>query len=117
MSIADTIFDWYAERGQRLYNGERLSQTEHAVQAALLAEHDAASTSLVVAALLHDIGHLLHTGSETLVDAGIDARHEEIGARWLARHFAPAVCDPVQLHVLAKRYLCRVNPAYGATLS
>ena len=117
MSIADEVLELYRRRGDEAYFGEAVSQTEHALQAAHLAETEAAPDSLVVAALVHDIGHLLHSRSEDIADRGIDARHEEIGRRWLSRHFGPEVVEPVQLHVAAKRYLCAVDPDYMAELS
>ena len=49
--------------------------------------------------------------------AGVDQRHEESGAEFLARHFPPAVSEPVRLHVAAKRYLCATDPDYFARLS
>ena len=36
---------------------------------------------------------------------------------WLADRFSAAVSEPVRLHVVAKRYLCAVDPAYHAVLS
>jgi len=72
---------------------------------------------VVAAALLHDLGHLLHDLPEDIAEQGIDGRHEEAGAAWLGGHFGPAVVDPVRLHVAAKRYLCAVNPAYYDKLS
>lgn len=104
-------------RGRQAYGGELVSQTEHALQSALLAGADGASDELICAALLHDIGHLLHSGDESLVIAGIDAHHEAIGARWLARHFPLTVSAPVRLHVAAKRHLCATDPAYSSDLS
>ncbi|MFM8219189.1 MAG: HD domain-containing protein, partial [Planctomycetaceae bacterium] len=71
----------------------------------------------IVAALLHDVGHLLHTLAADAPEQGIDDQHEELAARWLAGRFPPAVVAPVQLHVAAKRYLCAVEPAYHASLS
>ena len=71
-----------------------------------------------MAALLHDVGHLLHGLPETIADKGIDGRHEAGGSDWqLHSHFGPAVVDPVRLHVAAKRYLCAVDPEYLAILS
>ena len=72
---------------------------------------------LYVAALLHDIGHLLHQLPEDIADRGIDGQHEKIGEAWLARHFGPEVTEPVRLHVAAKRYLCAADAAYRAQLS
>ena len=52
-----------------------------------------------------------------LADWHTDARHEEVGASWLSRHFGPEVTEPVALHVAAKRYLCATDPSYHARLS
>ena len=107
----------FAERGSAEYHGEAVTQTEHAVQAAWLAEKSGATPELIVAALLHDVGHLLHGHGEDAATHGLDDRHEELGYRYLAKHFGPAVCEPVRLHVPAKRYLCATDPAYRASLS
>ncbi|QDU27912.1 hypothetical protein ETAA8_30030 [Anatilimnocola aggregata] len=87
------------------------------MQAAFFAEREGASSPLIVAALLHDVGHLLHDLPADAPDRGIDDRHEELGAHWLQARFAANVCDPVQLHVVAKRYLCAVEPTYLGQLS
>jgi len=50
-------------------------------------------------------------------DHGIDAFHEEKGYAWLIMHFRREVCEPVRLHVIAKRYLCAVDPGYRQLLS
>jgi len=117
MSVVDQVFSLFLERGQGAYFGEAVTETDHALQAAHLAEKSGANSELVAAALLHDVGHLLHGLGEDLAEQGRDGRHEEGGAAWLARHFAPAVVDPVRLHVAAKRYLCAVEPGYLAELS
>jgi predicted HD phosphohydrolase len=75
-----------------------------------------APASFVAAALLHDVGHLLHDAGEQPAARGIDDRHEEIGAEHLAA-FGPAVAEPVRLHVAAKRYLCATDPGYFGRLS
>ena len=111
--VAD-IFDRFARNGHREY-GESVTQEQHALQTAHLAEQDGADDLLVAAALLHDFGHLLH--DEDAAVKGIDAIHEEIGAKFLSRHFAPEVVEPGRLHVQAKRYLCAVDADYFATLS
>jgi len=115
--LVDAVFRLFAERGSGLYFGEAVTETEHALQTAHLAEAADAAPALVAAALLHDVGHLLHSLGEDVADRGIDGRHEDVGAAWLARHFGPAVADPVRLHVAAKRYLCATEPAYLAGLS
>lgn len=94
-----------------------INQQQHALQAAWLAEQDGRGDALVAAALLHDIGHLVHDLGENPAEAGIDDRHEELGHAWLVRHFGPEVTEPVRLHVAAKRYLCGAEPDYFAKLS
>lgn len=99
------------------YGLSLINQQQHALQAATLAERDGRGDALVVAALLHDIGHMVHDLGENPADAGIDDRHEELGHVWLTAHFGPEVTEPVRLHVAAKRYLCAVEPEYFAKLS
>jgi phosphonate degradation associated HDIG domain protein len=117
MSVVDRIFVLFAQRGEEAYFGEPVSQKEHALQAAYQAEQEGAPDSLVVAALLHDSGHLLHGLSEAIADQGVDGRHEAVGEAWLARHFSAEITEPVRLHVAAKRYLCAVDPTYREQLS
>jgi phosphonate degradation associated HDIG domain protein len=116
MSILDEIFDLYARRGAATY-GEGVTQSEHALQAAALAEQEGASPELVAAALLHDIGHLLHELPEDIAEQGVDTAHESLASAWLSQHFGPAVTEPVRLHVAAKRYLCTVERGYFDALS
>ncbi len=97
---------------------ETLSQLDHAVQTAALAVADGAGDGLVVAALLHDVGHLLDlAATDGGVPAAVDLGHEAVGARYLAALFPPSVTGPIALHVRAKRYRCAVDPRYLATLS
>jgi [1-hydroxy-2-(trimethylamino)ethyl]phosphonate dioxygenase len=117
MTIVDTIMKLFAERGAAAYHGEAVSQAEHALQAAELAERAGNADHLVVAALLHDVGHLLDGQNEDLAHRGVDGRHEEAGCAWLAQHFGPDVTEPIRLHVAAKRYLCAVSPSYLDGLS
>jgi phosphonate degradation associated HDIG domain protein len=117
MTAITEIFTLFQQRGDAVYFGEPITQTEHALQTAWQAAQQNASPALVAAALLHDVGHLLHQRGEDIADRGIDARHEVIGAKWLSRWFAPELTEPVRLHVLAKRYLCRVDAVYAARLS
>lgn len=114
LSRIDALF---AERGGGEYHGEAVTQLEHALQAAHMAERDGRPAELIAAALLHDVGHLLHTQGEDYVERGVNDRHEDLGARFLARAFGPDVVEPIRLHVPAKRYLCATQPAYLATLS
>ena len=107
----------FKERGDAAYLGEPVSQTEHALQSAWAAEQAGAGSALIAAALLHDVGHLLHDLPEDCALAGIDDAHEAQGARWLARYFGPEVAEPVRLHVSAKRFLCATDPGYPGRLS
>jgi phosphonate degradation associated HDIG domain protein len=111
------IVDLYARRGHSQYGGEAVTQLEHALQAAMLAEQENASPELIVAALLHDLGHLLHDLPVDAPDAGIDDHHENSARRYLLDLLPPSVTEPIRLHVAAKRYLCATDAAYFATLS
>src|SRR5262245_10975832 len=117
MTPVDIVFRLFETAGSALYFGEAVTETEHALQSAALATAAGAGPTVVAAALLHDVGHLLHSLGEDFTDRGIDDHHENAGAAWLARHFRPEVVGPVRLHVAAKRYLCAVDPDYLAALS
>ena len=104
-------------KGERNYGLSLVNQRAHALQAALLAEQSGCDSALIVAALLHDIGHMVHDLGEDPAAAGVDDRHEEVGQAFLAQYFGPEVTEPVRLHVDAKRYLCGSEPEYFAKLS
>jgi phosphonate degradation associated HDIG domain protein len=111
----------FAERGDVAYAGEPVSQTEHALQCAWLAEQAGASDALVTAALLHDLGHLLIAEHQTLsrspTELGIDDRHQYIALPLLRGAFDAEVREPIRLHVDAKRYLCATRAGYFSKLS
>lgn len=107
----------YSERGVRRYGLNAISQLDHALQGAALAEADGEPASLIVAVLLHDIGHMIHQLGEAPAKRGIDDHHEILGAKRLAKLFGPDVSEPVRLHVPAKRFLCAVEPDYFDKLS
>ena len=117
MSVIDRILSLYGARGSAAYFGEAVSMTEHGLQAAHFAELAGARESVVAAALLHDIGHLIATVPDDIADWHVDARHEATGARWLSEWFGADVAEPVRLHVSAKRYLCATDPTYFSLLS
>lgn len=117
MSQVDDIVSLFAQHGDSQYGGEGVSQREHALQAALLAEHEGASAELIVAALLHDVGHLLHDLPDDAPEQGIDDRHETSASHFLRRSFPDSVVEPVRMHVDAKRFLCAVEPDYLKQLS
>ncbi|MCA8952517.1 MAG: HD domain-containing protein [Planctomycetes bacterium] len=104
------------ERGGLCY-GESVTQLEHALQCAAFAEAEMASPALVSAALLHDLGHMLHLDAARAYRARIDDRHERIGASFLSTWFGQDVTSPIALHVDAKRYRCHVDPNYRDSLS
>jgi len=114
MNSIDRIRKLYETHGASPY-GEDISQVQHAVQVARLAELNNADDAMIAAALLHDIGHLMY--SEELLDWEINDRHEVIGASLLRPVFGLAVAEPVKLHVMAKRYLCAIDPSYYEGLS
>jgi phosphonate degradation associated HDIG domain protein len=117
VDITARIQQLFERSGSSQYGGEAVTQLEHALQAATLAEADGADARLITAALVHDIGHLLHAFPEDAPTHGVDDVHEELGYEWLRRYFTPEVTEPVRMHVAAKRYLCSVDPEYKDALS
>jgi phosphonate degradation associated HDIG domain protein len=117
MNIVDQVLALLEEAGAHRYGGEPVSQLEHALQCAQLAEAANAADELVIAALLHDLGHLLHDIGEDAALKGLDDKHEVRALHLLRRAFGDAVLQPIRLHVHAKRYLCCVDPAYHDALS
>lgn len=107
----------FEERGQNRYGLTAVCQRAHALQTAWRAERDGATPALIAAALLHDVGHLIHDLGEDPAAEGLDDRHEESGAQFLAAWFGPDVTEPVRLHVPAKRFLCATEPGYFALLA
>jgi predicted HD phosphohydrolase len=117
MTITEEIRSLFAGRGAGAYFGESVSMTEHGLQAAYFAQVAAAPPALVIAALLHDVGHLVEDVPDQVDDWVGDARHEEVGGRWLGARFPEEVAGPVRLHVPAKRFLCATDPGYFDLLS
>jgi [1-hydroxy-2-(trimethylamino)ethyl]phosphonate dioxygenase len=107
----------FAERGDESYFGEQVSMTQHALQAAYFAHEQGAPQNVVLAALLHDIGHLLEPIAPELADWTVDVEHERTGERWVASRFGTAIALPVGMHVTAKRYLCATDTGYFGQLS
>jgi len=115
--FTDELLDWLEAAGGRNYD-EAVNQYEHAVQSADLAKRRSGKPRFVVAALLHDVGHLLvdeHDGRSGFLAR--DLEHERVGAGWLSRAFVADVTEPIRLHVDAKRYLCSIEAAYYDGLS
>lgn len=116
LSIAD-IGALYAAKGGRMYSGEPVTQLEHALQSAWLAERAGASAALVAASLLHDIGHMTNDRGETPTERGVDDMHQYHALAALRGTFPEEVLEPIRWHVDAKRYLCRARPEYHESLS
>ena len=117
MTLNDELLALYCGRGAATYFGETVTTMEHSLQAAHFAQAADASDALVLAALLHDIGHLIGSAADDIGAWTRDARHEVSGSRWLATRFGPDVAEPVRLHVPAKRYLCATDAGFIARLS
>ena len=116
LTLAD-IEQLFATRGAEQYRGEPVTQLEHALQTATLAEAEGASDALTTAALLHDLGHLLHDFGESPTTRGIDDVHQYRALPFLRGLFADSVLDAIALHVDAKRYLCATRAGYHDALS
>lgn len=108
------IFD---RRGNEEYLGEPVSMGEHMLQGATMAESKGESEEIIVAALLHDIGHFTSEFGTFNMNDVSDRYHEEAGAEVLERFFPSVVTDCVRYHVAAKRYLCATTPSYYDKLS
>jgi phosphonate degradation associated HDIG domain protein len=114
IEVADALVGVYERRGDRRYD-EVVTQTDHGLQTAASAIAADADRSLVVAAFLHDIGHLLLDTPDEV--GSTDHHHEDVGSRFLANWFDARACEPIRLHVAAKRYLCTTEPGYLDALS
>jgi phosphonate degradation associated HDIG domain protein len=99
------------------YGLHDITQRQHALQCAWLAEQQGCPDALLVASLLHDVGHMVHDLGSDPATRGIDDRHEELGYAFLSGWFRPEVSEPVRLHVAAKRYLCTAESDYFSKLS
>jgi len=113
---AEKIWTLFTGSESMPYIGEPISQMEHGLQAADRALSLGAKDELILAALLHDVGHLLDQ-QEQMAQLGVK-NHECIGADYLARlGFSAQVTELVRSHVDAKRYLCSKTPRYLDKLS
>ena len=115
------------EGSNRQYGSEPVSELEHALQCAALAQKDGAADELVVAALLHDFGRMVVEDEElpdsvedhATADAGAvqEMGHDELGAQRLAGWFSDRILFCVGKHAQSKRYLCTTEPAYRKGLT
>ena len=118
MSTLQDLVSYYRKKGHDDYIGEPISQLEHMLQAATLAQNSGADDELILAAFFHDIGHLCAPPSSAQMDGLGVVNHEGVGSRLLKTvGFSDRVTQLVELHVQAKRYLCFKNPQYYQRLS
>jgi putative nucleotidyltransferase with HDIG domain len=109
----EEIFELYEKYGNSGYIGENVSQIEHALQCAHLAEKEGFDRHIILGAFFHDIGHLLgevnDRSLEKMIRKGLNfgvEKHEKLGADFLREFGLPEnVCYCVENHVSAKRYL------------
>jgi phosphonate degradation associated HDIG domain protein len=113
----DDIRELFARKGYRLYAGEPVTQLEHALQSAALAEAESAPPPLVCAAFLHDLGHLLNDQGETPTLRGVDDVHQYAALPFLRGTIGYDVLEPIRLHVEAKRYIFATRAPYHDALS
>jgi [1-hydroxy-2-(trimethylamino)ethyl]phosphonate dioxygenase len=116
-TIVPFIADKFERRGAEEYLGEPVTLSEHMLQGAWFAEEEGAPDELVVAALLHDIGHYTSEFGTYTPDDQEDRHHDDAGADVLEPFFPRVVTECVRLHVAAKRYLCATDRSYFTKLS
>ncbi|MGI9521001.1 MAG: (R)-1-hydroxy-2-trimethylaminoethylphosphonate oxygenase [Hyphomicrobiaceae bacterium] len=116
-NIVEFLADIFERRGGDEYLGEPVTMAEHMLQSATLAEQASQGDVIIVAALLHDIGHFTSEFGTFSMHDTEDRYHEEVGAELLKRLFPTIVTDCVRYHVAAKRYLCATRPEYFERLS
>ncbi|MEZ6017567.1 MAG: HD domain-containing protein [Planctomycetota bacterium] len=112
--FVDELIGWMLSIGRRTYDG-RVTLLDHSLKTAALAKADGARETLVVAALLHDLGHALSDVVSSEFDEPLS--HERLAASWLARFYPESITEPIRLHVEAKRWLVANEPGYAGTLS
>ncbi len=116
-NIVGFLANIFERRGNEEYLGEPVTMAEHMLQSAHFAEQDGEDDIIIVAALLHDIGHFISEFGTFSMNDTEDRHHEDAGAEILERFFPKVVTDCVRHHVAAKRYLCATDPAYFGELS
>ncbi len=117
-AIADEVIALLANSGGEQYFGEAVTKRQHAEQCAWWALQADADEELILAALLHDIGHLLEDEAAIRDEQVGVINHDELGAKWLLdRGFSPRLAALVGGHVDAKRYLTATQPGYYDKLS
>ena len=116
-NIVSFLADIFDRRGNEEYLGEPVTMAEHMLQGAHFAEKAGEAEIIIVAALLHDIGHFTSEFGTFSMNDTKDKHHEDAGADVLEEFFPKLVTDCVRHHVAAKRYLCATRPEYLKRLS
>jgi phosphonate degradation associated HDIG domain protein len=117
VNSVDAVMALLASEGATMYGGEVVTQLEHALQCASLAEEAGAGDALISACLLHDLGHLIERHPQRVLDPNKDDLHQYMAVPFLRSLFGEAVLAPIRLHVEAKRYLCYADDGYWGALS
>ena len=116
-NIVAFLGDIFDRRGGGEYLGEPVTMAQHMLQGAAIAEQNGLGEDIIVAALLHDIGHFTSEFGTYTPEDTEDRHHEDAGADLLGRFFPEVITDCVRYHVAAKRYLCATRPEYFKRLS
>jgi len=116
-TIVPFLADIFLRRGDEEYLGEPVTMAEHMLQGAYFASEANESDDIIVAALLHDIGHFTSEFGMFSMEDTVDRWHEDAGAKILENFFPPVITDCVRYHVAAKRYLCATDSSYFGALS
>lgn len=117
MASIQALLETLSNHGHSQYGREAVTQKQHALQCATMAESAQSPPTLIAACLLHDFGHLVHTLGEDAAERGINDCHEDRALPYLRNLFGAAVTEPIRLHVNAKRYLCAIDETYWDSLS
>ena len=113
MNIIDKIISNFINN-KSLYIGEKVTISEHMIQAAMIAEKAKSQKSLICASLLHDYGHFILDDPDKLVRNNLDGKHEDMGHEYLKKFFKNDVVEPIKYHVMAKRYLARKKKYFNS---
>ena len=119
LKSVDDIISLYNEFGKSNYIGEKITQVEHALQMANQAEKDKMPKEIIIAGLLHDIGHVIGQKHNLASMGEYGTKHHDlIGSRVLQKvGMCDKVCNLIENHVKVKRYLVSKDLAYYDSLS
>lgn len=116
-NVVPWLRDIFSQHGDQEYLGEPVTISQHMLQSAMLAERASDPEPIIVAALLHDIGHFTSNIGSVETHNHQDRLHEHAGADVLAGLFPDLILDCIRYHVDAKRYLCATDSSYFDLLS